>query len=65
MHVGQTKIAAGVTVGQPFVVEAQQVQQRGVQVVDADSILDGAESEVVGRAVGQAWPVENFGLTRR
>ena len=54
MHVGQAEVAAGVAVGQAFVVEAQQVQQRGVQVVDADAVLDGAETEFVSRAVGQA-----------
>ena len=37
MHVGQAEVAAGVAVGETLVVEAQQVQDRGVQVVDVDA----------------------------
>ena len=33
VDVGQSVVAAEVGVGQPFVVDAQQVQNRGVQVV--------------------------------
>ena len=54
VDVGQAEVAAGVTVGQPRVVEAQAVQHRGVQVVDVDRLLDGAEAELVGRAVNVA-----------
>ena len=39
VDVGQAKVAAGVPVGQPLVVEPQQVQDRGVQVVDVDLVL--------------------------
>ncbi len=34
VDVGQAEVAAGVAVGELLVVEAQQVQHRGVQVVD-------------------------------
>ena len=51
MHVGQAEVAAGVAVGELLVVEAQQVQDRGVQVVDVDVVLDGLEAELVGGAV--------------
>ena len=54
MHVGQAEVAAGVAVGELFVVEAQQVQDRGVQVVDVDLVLDRLEAELVGRAVDVA-----------
>ena len=50
-NVGQAEVAAGVTVGEPLVVEAEQVQDRGVQVVHVDAVLDGAEAELVGGAV--------------
>ena len=33
MHVGQAEVAAGVAVGEAFVVEAHLVQQRGVNVM--------------------------------
>ena len=53
-HIGQAEIAAGVAVGQLLVVDAQQVQHGGVQVVNRDAVLDGLEAELVGGAVGQA-----------
>ena len=51
MHVGQAEVAAGVAISETFVVEAQQVEQRGVQVVYADAVLYGAEAELVGGSV--------------
>ena len=48
MHVGQPELAALVLERQPLVVEAQQVQHGGVQVVDVDAVLDDVEAEVVG-----------------
>ena len=54
VHVGQAEVAAGVAVGQPLVIEAQQVQDRRVQVVDVDLVLDGVVAVVVGRAVAEA-----------
>ena len=53
-NVRQPEVAAGVAVGELLVVEAQEVQNRGVQVVDVDAVLDGLEAEVVGRAVDVA-----------
>ena len=54
LDIGQAEIAAGVAVGQPFVVEAQQVQHRRVQVVDVDLVLGGVVAVVVGGAVAEA-----------
>ena len=50
MHVGQPEIAALELVGQPGVVDPQQVQDRGVQVVDLDRVVDDVVGEVVGLA---------------
>ena len=47
MHVGQTEIAALEAVGQLGVVEAEQVQDRGVEVVDVDFVRRGVEAELV------------------
>ena len=47
-HVGQAEVAAVVAVGQLLVVEAEQVQDRGVQVVDADAVVDGLVADLVG-----------------
>ena len=50
MHVGQAEVAALEAEGELRVVEAEQVQDRGVQVVNVDAVLDGVEAEVVGLA---------------
>jgi len=52
--VGQPKVAAGEAEGEFGVVEAEEVQDRGVQVVDVDAVFDGFVAEFVGRAVQRA-----------
>ena len=54
VHVSQPEVAAAVAVGEAFVVQAHQVQNRGVQVMDVDALLDGAVAELVGGAVDVA-----------
>ena len=54
VDVGQPEVAAGVAVGELLVVEAQQMEDRGVQVVDVDLVLDGLEAELVGGAMDVA-----------
>ena len=54
VHVGEAHVAAAEAVGQPLVVDAQQVQHRGVQVVDVDLVLHRPEAVVVGGAVDLA-----------
>ena len=54
VHVGQAEVAAAVAVGQPLVIQAHQVQDRGVQVVDVHAVLDGLHAELVGGAVDDA-----------
>ena len=44
-------VTAAVAVREPLVIEAHQVQNRGVQVVNVNRILDCLEAEVVRRAV--------------
>ena len=48
MHVRQTEISAGVAIGQSFVIEAHQMQNRGMDVMHVDRVLDGTEAEFVG-----------------
>src|SRR6186713_1291289 len=52
--VGQPEVAAAVAEGEPRVVQAEEVQDGGVQVVDVDAVLDGLEAELVGLAVTNA-----------
>ena len=53
MHVGQAEVAAAVAVGEAGMVQAHQVQDGGVQVVDVHAVFDGVEAELVGRAIDQ------------
>src|SRR5262249_59006662 len=54
MDVGQAEVAAGVAVGELFVIESEEVKYCGVQVVHMDLLLDGLETQVVGCAVDVA-----------
>ena len=51
VDVGQAEVSAGVAVGELFVVEAEQVEHRGVEVVDRNWVLDGSEAKFVGCSV--------------
>ncbi len=50
VHIGQPKIATGVAVSQLLVVDAEHVEEGGVEVMDGDAVVDGAETELVGGA---------------
>ena len=39
--VGQAKVAAGIVISESLVIEPQEVQNCGVQVVNMDGVLDG------------------------
>jgi hypothetical protein len=51
MHVGQSEVAALETIRQPLVIDAQQVQQRGLEIVDMDAVLRDVDPQIVARAV--------------
>src|SRR5690606_12485493 len=51
VDVRQTEVAAGIAVGQFFVVKAEQPEHCGVQVVNVNAVLDGTEAELVRRSV--------------
>ena len=53
VNVGEAEIAAGVAVGEFFVVEAHHVQEV-VEAVNVDAILNGLGTVIVGHAVGVA-----------
>jgi hypothetical protein len=50
--IGQAEVAAGVAVGEAGVVQAEEVKDGGVQVVEVDLVGDGVMAEVVGGAEG-------------
>src|SRR5437868_6597137 len=51
MHIRQPEIPSVVAVGQPRVVQPQEMKNRGVQVVDGDAVFGGAVADFVGGAV--------------
>ena len=51
VHIGQPSLQAVVVEGESRVVEAQQPQDRGVQVVDCQHVFDRFMAELIGRAV--------------
>jgi hypothetical protein len=51
-HIGEPVITPGVAVREALVVQAQEMQHRGVEVVEMDLPRDGAEAELVGLAMG-------------
>ncbi len=53
-HIGEPHVAAGIPAGQLLVVQAQQVQNGGVPVVDVDSTFDGFIAVFIGGSVGEA-----------
>ena len=54
--VGQPEVAALEAVDQSEMVDAEQGEDRGVQVVDVDDVVHGGIAEFVGRAVGDSRP---------
>src|SRR5258708_2888531 len=54
INIRQPVIPPRVAEREPLVVEAEEVEDGGVEVVDVDLVLYRAEAEVVGRPVGQA-----------
>ena len=55
VDVRQAEVAARIAVRELRVIEAEQVQQRRVQVVHVDLVLGRRESELVRRAVRYAF----------
>ena len=51
VDVGQTEVAPLGADREPEVIDAEEVEERGMEVVDRDGILDDAVAEVVGRPV--------------
>ena len=54
VDVGEAEVAAGVAEGEALVVEAEEVEDGRLQVVDVDGIHLGFEAELVRRAIDRA-----------
>ena len=53
-NIRQAEVAAGVAVCEAFVVEPEEVEHGGVEVVNVHDVFDGAEAEFIGGTVGVA-----------
>lgn len=51
VDIGETKIPTGIAVGQVFVIEAHEMKDGGVEIVDVDFVLHGSETKFVGCTV--------------
>ena len=54
MHIGQAKITTTVTIRQLLVIDAHQVQNRRVQIMDVNFVFRRVPAEFVRRAVNVA-----------
>ena len=54
VHVGEPEISARVAEGQRLVIEAHEMENRGVEIVDVDGILHDVDSQFVGHPVGHS-----------
>jgi len=54
VDVGEAHVAAGEAVGEAGMVEAEEVEHRGMEVVDFELVLDDFVAELVGLAVDGA-----------
>ena len=52
VHVGEAEVAAGVVVGETFVVEAEEVEDGSLEIVDVDFVFGDVEAELIGFAIG-------------
>ena len=54
MDIGEAHVAATPAHGEAFVVDADQVQHGGVEVVDFDLVLNGSVAPFIGGTIGHA-----------
>ena len=59
MDISEAKVAALVTIGESFVVDAELVQDGGLRVVDVTGVFAGVLGKFIRRAVGD--PVDWLG----
>ena len=56
VYIGQAKIASGVAVSELLVVKPQKVENRRVQIMHVDDVLDRAKAKFIRRAMHMARP---------
>lgn len=54
VDVGEAEVATGVVVGEAFVIEAEEVEHGGMEIVHVEAIGDGGVTDFIGGTVGVA-----------
>ena len=54
MNVGESEISSGIAVGELFMIEAEKMQDGGVQIMDVNFLLHGGETELIGGSISHA-----------
>ena len=54
LNIREAEVAAGITISEALMINAHEVEDRGVKVVGADGILYRREAELVGAAMHRA-----------
>src|SRR5262245_53864113 len=54
VHVSQSEVAAAIEVRKPGVVDSQQVQDRGMQIVNVHPVFDRIVAKLVGGTISDA-----------
>ena len=56
VDIGQPEVAAGIPIGEPLVIEAHEVQNRLVKVVNMNRVFYGLKTKLIGCPVNRPSP---------
>ena len=48
MNVGQSKVSSGVSICQSFMIDSQQMQNRGVEIMHVNAVLCNTGTDIIG-----------------
>ena len=54
MYIGQTIVTPGMAEGQLFVIQSELMQDRGVKIMDVNTVFGHSDAVFIGRAVDDA-----------
>ena len=53
MHVSQSKVSAGIAVGERFMIESEEMEHGGMEIVNMNPLLNGRKAKLVSRSVNE------------
>ena len=65
VNICQPVVASGIAVGEPFVIETEQMQDGCLQIMHVDFVFDRLEAKFIGRSVNKASFHASAGQPRR